>query len=45
MREAHPDLIDLLLYYTAKSYNMKFLTLDDKIRELDRDKIVINTLD
>ena len=40
----HNDLIDLILYYTALVYKMKFLTLDDKLKEIDDKGIVIDGL-
>ena len=40
----HNDLIDLILYYTALAYNMKFLTLDEKLKEIDEQGVVINSL-
>jgi predicted nucleic acid-binding protein len=40
----HEDLIDLILFYTAKSYNMKFLTLDERVKELDSENVVIDGL-
>ncbi|BDB98547.1 PIN domain-containing protein [Saccharolobus caldissimus] len=42
--DRHKDLIDLLLYYTASIYGMKFLTLDEKLRELDDKGIIVSKL-
>ncbi|MFP3202885.1 MAG: PIN domain-containing protein [Sulfolobus sp.] len=39
------DLIDMIIYYTAKAYNLKLLTLDKKLKEIDNENIVINNLD
>ncbi|BFH73731.1 PIN domain-containing protein [Sulfurisphaera javensis] len=44
LKEKHSDFIDLLLYFTAKYYSLKFLTLDRKIKELDTSSIVIDSL-
>ncbi|PVU69875.1 toxin VapC [Sulfolobus sp. SCGC AB-777_L09] len=41
----HNDLIDMIIYYTAKAYNLKLLTLDKKLKEIDNENIVINNLD
>ncbi|QXJ29387.1 hypothetical protein J5U23_02256 [Saccharolobus shibatae B12] len=41
----HSDLIDLILYYTAKAYNLKLLSLDNKLKEIDRERIIIQNLD
>jgi len=41
----HSDLIDMIIYYTAKAYNLKLLTLDKKLKEIDNENIVINNLD
>ena len=41
----HNDLIDMIIYYTAKAYNLKLLTLDKKLKEMDNENIVINNLD
>ena len=40
----HNDLIDLILYYTALVYRMKFLTLDTKLREIDDKGTLIHSL-
>ncbi|MFP3260483.1 MAG: PIN domain-containing protein [Sulfolobus sp.] len=40
----HNDLIDMIIYYTAKAYNLKLLTLDKKLKEIDNENIVINNL-
>ena len=37
-------MIDLILYYTAVTYKMKFLTVDNKLREIDEEGIVISSL-
>ncbi|MEM1646488.1 MAG: PIN domain-containing protein [Ignisphaera sp.] len=42
--DRHRDLIDLLIYYTALIYKMRFLTLDEKLRELDDKGIVVSKL-
>jgi predicted nucleic acid-binding protein len=39
----HNDLIDLLLYYTAKTYNIKLLSLDSRLKEIDKENIVIDS--
>jgi predicted nucleic acid-binding protein len=41
----HSDLIDMIIYYTAKAYNLKLLTVDKKLKEIDNENIVINNLD
>ncbi|MQL56386.1 PIN domain-containing protein [Acidianus ambivalens] len=40
----HNDLIDMIIYYTAKAYNLKFLSLDKRLKELDKENIVIDKL-
>jgi predicted nucleic acid-binding protein len=40
----HNDMIDLLLYYTAKAYNLKLLSLDRRLKEIDKENIVIDSL-
>ncbi|QGR17285.1 PIN domain-containing protein [Sulfurisphaera ohwakuensis] len=40
----HNDLIDLILYYTAKAYNLRLLSLDLKLKEIDKENIVIQSL-
>ena len=40
----HSDLIDLILYYTAKAYGLKLLSLDHKLKEIDNEGVVIQTL-
>jgi predicted nucleic acid-binding protein len=42
--DRHKDLIDLILYYTASIYGMRFLTLDEKLRELDDKGIIVSKL-
>lgn len=41
----HNDLIDMIIYYTAKAYILKLLTLDKKLKEIDNENIIINNLD
>jgi len=41
----HNDLIDMIIYYTAKAYNLKLLSLDKKLKEIDNENIVIGNLD
>ena len=41
----HNDLIDMIIYYTAKAYNLKLLTVDKKLKEIDNENIVIGNLD
>lgn len=33
-----------MLYYTASIYGMRFLTLDEKLRELDDKGIIVSKL-
>ncbi|BCU69850.1 PIN domain-containing protein [Stygiolobus caldivivus] len=40
----HNDLIDLVLYYTAKAYGLKLLSLDEKLKEIDKDGVIIQSL-
>jgi predicted nucleic acid-binding protein len=40
----YSDLIDMIIYYTSKAYNLKFLSLDKKLKELDKENIVIDKL-
>ncbi|BDC18595.1 PIN domain-containing protein [Acidianus sp. HS-5] len=40
----HNDLIDMILYYTAKVYNLKLLSFDKKLKEIDDENIVINKI-
>ncbi|AWR99049.1 PIN domain-containing protein [Metallosphaera hakonensis] len=42
--KGHEDLIDLTLYYTAKSYGLKFLSIDQKLKEFDKDKVIVDEI-
>ncbi|WP_342765759.1 MULTISPECIES: PIN domain-containing protein [Metallosphaera] len=43
-RDRHNDAIDLVLYYTALSLGMKFLTLDLELEKLDDKNVIIHNL-
>lgn len=43
-QDRHRDMIDLTLYFTALSLNMKFLTLDKELERIDDKGVIIHDL-